>query len=72
MDPVMTRRLFVLQVMRAMLVVASARVGRARVTLITPVTIPAGEYCSVVLYVHSTIYGDLPTSCCFVNTTVTQ
>ena len=45
----MTRRLcFVLQVMRAMPVVAIARAGRARVTLTTPVTMPAGEYCSVV------------------------
>ena len=68
----MTRCLFVLQVMWAMLVVASARVGRARVTLITPVTIPAGEYCSVVLYMHSITYGNLPASCCFVHTTVTQ
>jgi len=68
----MTRRLFVLQVMWAMLAVGSDRVGRGRVTLITPVTIPAGEYCSVVLYVHSITYGVLPTSCCFVNTTVTQ
>jgi hypothetical protein len=67
----MTRRLFVLQVMRAMQVAASARVGRARVTLITPVTRRAGEYCSVVLFVHAITYGNLPNSGCF-NTSVTQ